>query len=177
MKIEDFNERLENSVLVADGAMGSMLFESAGAQRCFDELNAIAARSRLPRSSGLSSKPARKFIETNTFGANRIKLAAARPRRPRHRHQSSRRENRPRSPRSRPPRSADCRLDRPAGHRPASATFASRRNAIHLPRTSRARSKNAAWIFSSSKRSAIWMNCSQPSTRFARSRVCRSSRN
>ena len=39
MKIEDFNERLKNSVLVADGAMGSMLYEYAGAQRCIEELN------------------------------------------------------------------------------------------------------------------------------------------
>ena len=33
MKIEDFNQRLENAVLVADGAMGSMLFDAAGPQR------------------------------------------------------------------------------------------------------------------------------------------------
>ena len=40
MKILDFNERLKDSILIADGAMGSMLHEAVGAQRCFDELNA-----------------------------------------------------------------------------------------------------------------------------------------
>ncbi|PYX63736.1 MAG: hypothetical protein DMG78_31355 [Acidobacteria bacterium] len=39
MKIHDFNERLKDSILVADGAMGSMLHEAVGTQRCFDELN------------------------------------------------------------------------------------------------------------------------------------------
>ena len=39
MKIEEFNERLKSTVLVADGAMGSMLYEYAGAQRCLEELN------------------------------------------------------------------------------------------------------------------------------------------
>ncbi len=39
MKILDFNERIKDSILIADGAMGSMLHEAVGAQRCFDELN------------------------------------------------------------------------------------------------------------------------------------------
>src|SRR5882762_10013780 len=39
MKILDFNERLKDAILIADGAMGSMLHEAVGAQRCFDELN------------------------------------------------------------------------------------------------------------------------------------------
>src|SRR5207249_2398114 len=39
MKIQDFNERLKDSILIADGAMGSMLHEAVGTQRCFDELN------------------------------------------------------------------------------------------------------------------------------------------
>ena len=39
MKIEDFNERLRNGILVADGAMGSLLYEQVGPQRCVDELN------------------------------------------------------------------------------------------------------------------------------------------
>ena len=40
MKIADFEERIQDAVLVADGEMGSMLFEGAGPQRCFEELNA-----------------------------------------------------------------------------------------------------------------------------------------
>jgi len=39
VKIFDFNERLKDSILIADGAMGSMLHEAVGTQRCFDELN------------------------------------------------------------------------------------------------------------------------------------------
>ena len=39
MKILDFNELLKDSILIADGAMGSLLHEAVGSQRCFDELN------------------------------------------------------------------------------------------------------------------------------------------
>ena len=39
MRIEDFNSRLKDAILVADGAMGSMLYESLGPHRSFDELN------------------------------------------------------------------------------------------------------------------------------------------
>lgn len=39
MRIEDFNERLNHAILVGDGAMGSLLYESVGPQRCVDELN------------------------------------------------------------------------------------------------------------------------------------------
>jgi methionine synthase I (cobalamin-dependent) len=39
LKIQDFNERLKDSILIADGAMGSLLHETVGTQRCFDELN------------------------------------------------------------------------------------------------------------------------------------------
>jgi homocysteine S-methyltransferase len=39
LKILDFNERLKDSILIADGAMGSLLHEAVGPQRCFDELN------------------------------------------------------------------------------------------------------------------------------------------
>ena len=43
MRIDDFNERLRRSILVADGAMGSLLYESVGPQRCVDELNSSDA--------------------------------------------------------------------------------------------------------------------------------------
>jgi methionine synthase I (cobalamin-dependent) len=33
MRIEDLNARLQAAILVADGAMGSLLHESVGAQR------------------------------------------------------------------------------------------------------------------------------------------------
>jgi len=74
MKIEDFNQRLENAVLVADGAMGSMLFEAAGAQRCFEELNLTQAEAVF-RVHQAYIEAGAQIIETNTFGANRSKLA------------------------------------------------------------------------------------------------------
>jgi len=62
MKIYDFNERLKDAILIADGAMGSMLHEAVGPQRCFDVHQAYI-------------EAGAQIIETNTFGANRFKLA------------------------------------------------------------------------------------------------------
>ena len=76
MKIEDFNERLKNSVLVADGAMGSMLYEAAGAQRCLEELN-VTQPEAVFRIHQAYLDAGAQILETNTFGANRNKLAAA----------------------------------------------------------------------------------------------------
>jgi methionine synthase / methylenetetrahydrofolate reductase(NADPH) len=75
MKIEDFNERLKNSVLVADGAMGSMLYEYAGAQRCIEELN-VTQPEAVFRIHQAYLDAGAQILETNTFGANRNKLAA-----------------------------------------------------------------------------------------------------
>ena len=74
MKILDFNERLKDSILVADGAMGSMLHEAVGAQRCFDELNATEPEAVF-RIHQAYIEAGAQIIETNTFGANRFKLA------------------------------------------------------------------------------------------------------
>src|SRR6201986_1437201 len=73
MRIEDFSQRLENSVLVADGAMGSVLFESTGAQRCFEELN-VTEPEAVFRAHQAYIEAGAQIIETNTFGANRFKL-------------------------------------------------------------------------------------------------------
>jgi homocysteine S-methyltransferase len=75
MKIEEFNERLRSSVVVADGAMGSMLFEIAGAQRCLEELNITQAEAVFGIHQAYLDAGA-QIIETNTFGANRNKLTA-----------------------------------------------------------------------------------------------------
>jgi len=75
MKVEDFNERLKNSVLVADGAMGSMLYEYAGAQRCLEELN-VTQPEAVFRIHEAYLDAGAQILETNTFGANRNKLAA-----------------------------------------------------------------------------------------------------
>ncbi len=74
MKIEDFSKRLETSVLVADGAMGSVLFESTGQQRCFEELN-VSQPEAVFRVHQAYIQAGAHIIETNTFGANRAKLA------------------------------------------------------------------------------------------------------
>jgi methionine synthase / methylenetetrahydrofolate reductase(NADPH) len=75
MKIEEFNERLKNSIVVADGAMGSMLYEIAGAQRCLEELNVTQPESVFRIHEAYLDAGA-QIIETNTFGANRNKLTA-----------------------------------------------------------------------------------------------------
>jgi len=76
MRIEDLNERLKNTILIADGAVGSLLHESAGPQRCFEELNSqqpeVVFRVHRAYIEGGA-----QLIETNTFGANRLKLAAS----------------------------------------------------------------------------------------------------
>jgi methionine synthase I (cobalamin-dependent)/5,10-methylenetetrahydrofolate reductase len=74
VKIQDFNERLKNSILIADGAMGSMLHETVGPQRCFDELNATEPEAVF-RVHQAYIEAGAHIIETNTFGANRFKLA------------------------------------------------------------------------------------------------------
>src|SRR5690348_11605933 len=75
MKIFDFNERLKDSILIADGAMGSMLHEAVGPQRCFDELNATEPEAVF-RVHQAYIEAGAHIIETNTFGANRFKLGA-----------------------------------------------------------------------------------------------------
>ena len=74
MKISDFNERLKNSILIADGAMGSLLHETVGAVRCFDELNMTEPEAVFRVHQSYIAAGA-QIIETNTFGANRFKLA------------------------------------------------------------------------------------------------------
>lgn len=74
MKIQDFNERLKDSIVIADGAMGSMLHDSVGPVRCFDELNATEPEAVF-RVHQAYIEAGAQIIETNTFGANRFKLA------------------------------------------------------------------------------------------------------
>src|ERR1700704_7210279 len=74
VKIHDFNERLKNSILIADGAMGSMLHEAVGAHVCFDELNSTEPEAVF-RVHQAYIEAGAHIIETNTFGANRFKLA------------------------------------------------------------------------------------------------------
>ncbi|MGD0840700.1 MAG: bifunctional homocysteine S-methyltransferase/methylenetetrahydrofolate reductase [Candidatus Acidiferrales bacterium] len=74
MKIDDFNKRLQDAILIADGAMGSLLHETVGAQRCFEELN-LTQPEVIGRVHRQYIEAGAQIIETNTFGANRLKLA------------------------------------------------------------------------------------------------------
>jgi homocysteine S-methyltransferase len=75
MRIDDFNSRLQKAILIADGAMGSLLHESVGPQRCFEELNSAQPEAVFRVHRAYIGAGA-TLIETNTFGANRLKLAA-----------------------------------------------------------------------------------------------------
>ena len=75
MRIDEFQQRLRDSVLIADGAMGSLLFEKLGPQRCMDELNATRAE-EVFRIHMAYLEAGAHILETNTFGANRNKLGA-----------------------------------------------------------------------------------------------------
>jgi methionine synthase / methylenetetrahydrofolate reductase(NADPH) len=74
VKIQDFNGRLKDSILIADGGMGSLLHETVGAVRCFDELNTTEPEAVF-RVHQAYIEAGAQIIETNTFGANRFKLA------------------------------------------------------------------------------------------------------
>ena len=74
MKIEDFEQRLRERVLVADGAMGSLLYDSVGPQRAIEELNSVNPEAVFHVHMAYLEAGA-QIIETNTFGANRHKLA------------------------------------------------------------------------------------------------------
>jgi len=73
MRIEDLNERLERGVLVGDGAMGSLLYQSLGPLRMPEEVNSSDPEAvfRIHRSY---IEAGSQVIQTNTFGANRVKL-------------------------------------------------------------------------------------------------------
>src|SRR5213593_3246564 len=74
MKSHPFLARLEQGVLLADGAMGTLLYARGVAfDQCFDELN--LSRPEVVRQIHLDYiASGAELIETNTFGANRFKL-------------------------------------------------------------------------------------------------------
>ena len=69
-------DRLARAPLLADGAMGTMLYQSGiGFDQCFDELN--LSRPTLVESIHRDYLAAgAELIETNTFGANAVRLTA-----------------------------------------------------------------------------------------------------
>src|SRR6266550_3736343 len=69
-----FLEALDERVLVCDGAMGTMLYaKGVFINRCFDSLNVISADTVAEVHQDYARAGA-DVLETNTFGANRIKL-------------------------------------------------------------------------------------------------------
>lgn len=70
-RVQEFRDRLASRVLVADGAMGTMLY-SRGVfiNRCFDELN-LSAPDLVRQIHTEYVKAGAEILETNTFGADR----------------------------------------------------------------------------------------------------------
>jgi homocysteine S-methyltransferase len=69
-----FLDALDNRVLVCDGAMGTRLYaQGVFINRCFDALN-LADPARVSAVHDEYVRAGAEVIETNTFGANRIKL-------------------------------------------------------------------------------------------------------
>jgi methionine synthase I (cobalamin-dependent)/5,10-methylenetetrahydrofolate reductase len=74
MKTDELLARLEDSVLLFDGAMGTMLYASGiYVNRCFDELN-LTEPAKVSEIHRRYITAGANVIETNTYGANRLKL-------------------------------------------------------------------------------------------------------
>lgn len=74
-RAQEFRDLLPERIFVADGAMGTMLYaRGIFINRCFDELNVTAPRMVGDIHDEYAAAGA-EIIETNTFGANRARLA------------------------------------------------------------------------------------------------------
>ncbi len=72
----EFREQLAQRVLIADGAMGTMLYsKGVFINRCYDELN-LSAPALVKETHESYVKVGAEIIETNTFGANRPRLTS-----------------------------------------------------------------------------------------------------
>jgi methionine synthase / methylenetetrahydrofolate reductase (NADH) len=75
-RVKIFRNQLSRRVLVADGAMGTMLYDKGiFINRCYDELN-LSAPDMIRQIHADYVKAGAEILETNTFGANRMRLAA-----------------------------------------------------------------------------------------------------
>src|SRR5712691_7878571 len=75
-RVKTFRDQLSRRVLVADGAMGTMLYDKGiFINRCYDELN-LTAPDMIRQIHLDYVKAGAEILETNTFGANRMRLAA-----------------------------------------------------------------------------------------------------
>ena len=72
----EFREKLQSKIIVADGAMGTMLYaKGIFINRCFDELN-LSAPQLVREIHHEYVRAGAEVVETNTFGGNRIRLGA-----------------------------------------------------------------------------------------------------
>ena len=72
--MKPFLEAIDERVLVCDGAMGTMLYaKGVFINQCFDALN-LTAPGRVADVHAEYARAGADVLETNTFGANRIKL-------------------------------------------------------------------------------------------------------
>jgi methionine synthase I (cobalamin-dependent) len=70
-----FVKRVAERVLIGDGAMGTMLYQKGVfLNRCFDELN-LSDGGLVEKVHAAYVEAGADFVETNTFGANRVKLS------------------------------------------------------------------------------------------------------
>ena len=75
-RADEFREQLTRRAMVADGAMGTMLYaRGVFINRCFDELN-ISTPDMVRQIHQEYVKAGAEILETNTFGANRMRLGA-----------------------------------------------------------------------------------------------------
>jgi homocysteine S-methyltransferase len=75
-RASEFRQKLDSKIVVADGAMGTMLYaKGIFINRCFDELN-LSAPDLVREIHREYVKAGAEFVETNTFGANRVRLGA-----------------------------------------------------------------------------------------------------
>src|ERR1051326_7933175 len=75
-RVKEFRERLQNRVMKADGAMGTVLYsKGVFINRCYDELN-LSGPALVRETHQEYVKAGAEILETNTFGANRPRLAA-----------------------------------------------------------------------------------------------------
>ncbi len=72
----EFREKLAKRAMIADGAMGTMLYtKGVFINRCFDELN-LSAPDMVKEVHAEYVKAGAEILESNTFGANRVRLGA-----------------------------------------------------------------------------------------------------
>jgi methionine synthase I (cobalamin-dependent)/5,10-methylenetetrahydrofolate reductase len=72
----EFRKKLEAKIIVADGAMGTMLYaKGIFINRCFDELN-LSAPQLVKEIHQEYVRAGAEVVESNTFGGNRVRLAA-----------------------------------------------------------------------------------------------------